>query len=279
MLTKGIQIDNLIQRSLTPLDLRSAEILRHRYGLEAEKRKTLARLGDDHGLTRERIRQIEAAALMTARENIAETDDAKRFVETVHHYLNCVGNVRRGDMLVRDVQVLWGVKRSEDLFSNQIHFLADILDEPYVVGSNNDWHRTWYNDEKAYLKAQEIVRHLLEAEKHDFDIFMKKVTKRFSLPEAMILNYVSISKHFAVGPYGHLGAKHWMHVNPKTVRDKSYLVLWRAGKPLHFREIAEQVNSLKRVKKAHPATVHNELIKDPRFVLVGRGVYALKDDR
>ena len=26
-----------------------------------------------------------------------------------------------------------------------------------------------------------------------------------------------------------------------------------------------------------PQTVHNELIKDPRFVLVGRGLYALKE--
>ena len=37
-----------------------------------------------------------------------------------------------------------------------------------------------------------------------------------------------------------------------------------------------------RVKKlfgreAHPATTHNELIKDGRFVLVGRGLYALKE--
>ncbi len=26
-----------------------------------------------------------------------------------------------------------------------------------------------------------------------------------------------------------------------------------------------------------PQTVHNELIKDPRFVLIGRGIYALKE--
>ena len=30
-------------------------------------------------------------------------------------------------------------------------------------------------------------------------------------------------------------------------------------------------------KKAHIATTHNELIKDPRFVLVGRGLYALSE--
>jgi len=30
-------------------------------------------------------------------------------------------------------------------------------------------------------------------------------------------------------------------------------------------------------RKAHPATCHNELIKDARFVLVGRGLYALAE--
>jgi hypothetical protein len=279
MLIKGIEIDNLIGEALTPLDARSAEVLKHRYGLESEKKHTLASLGNEYGLTRERIRQIEAAALAGSRAHVANRDDSQHFIKTVHHYLSCVGNVRRSDMLVRDVQVLWGIQRSEKMLSNQLHFLADILDEPYIVGGNGDFHRTWHNDEEAYQTAQAIVTHLLETEKHDFDHFMQAVTDKFSIPESMVLNYVSISKQFAIGPYGHLGAKHWMHVNPKTVRDKSYLVLWRSGKPLHFREIAEQVNSLKRMKKAHPATVHNELIKDPRFTLVGRGVYALKDDQ
>ncbi|MFH1188820.1 MAG: sigma factor-like helix-turn-helix DNA-binding protein [bacterium] len=279
MLIKGIEIDNLINNALLPLDSRSAEVIRYRYGLENEKGKTLACLGEEYKLTRERIRQIEAAALVETRNAILNAEDARRFVETVHHYLNCIGGVRRSDMLVRDVKVLWGVARSEKLFSNQLHFLADILDDPYIIRSNSDWHRTWYNNETSLQTAKEIIRHLLETDKHDFEYFMKRVVKKFSLPEAMVLNYVSISKHFAIGPYGHLGAKHWMHVNPKTVRDKSYLVLWKAKKPLHFREIAQQVNNLKRVKRAHPATVHNELIKDPRFVLVGRGVYALKDDQ
>jgi thioredoxin reductase len=30
-------------------------------------------------------------------------------------------------------------------------------------------------------------------------------------------------------------------------------------------------------KKVHPQTVHNELIRDKRFVLVGRGTYALRE--
>lgn len=278
MITKGVNVDNLIEASLRSLDRRAAEVVSHRYGINSEDRRTLADLGSKHGLTRERIRQIEAGALLTAREAIGGHPEAAQFTETIDHYLGCVGGVRRSDMLVRDIQVLWGVDHPEELFSNKLHFLADVLEKPVVIRSNSEWHRTWHNDEAAYEKARRVVTHLLESEKHDFDHFLRTTTQKLKLPESVVLNYVSISKQFAVGPYGHLGARHWMHVNPKTVRDKSYLVLWRAGRPMHFREIAEQVNELKRVKKAHPATVHNELIKDPRFVLVGRGVYALKDE-
>ncbi len=96
------------------------------------------------------------------------------------------------------------------------------------------------------------------------------------MPEVLIVNYLSASKHFGVGPYGDLGAKHWAHVHPRTVRDKSFLVLKKAGAPMHFKEIALLVNKLDK-KQSHPATVHNELIKDSRFSLVGRGTYALKE--
>jgi hypothetical protein len=45
---------------------------------------------------------------------------------------------------------------------------------------------------------------------------------------------------------------------------------------MHFREVATTINELFS-HKAHIATTHNELIKDARFVLVGRGLYALSE--
>jgi DNA-directed RNA polymerase delta subunit len=52
--------------------------------------------------------------------------------------------------------------------------------------------------------------------------------------------------------------------------------LRKHGKPLHFTEVAEQVEEMFN-RPAHVATTHNELIKDDRFVLVGRGLYALSE--
>ena len=48
------------------------------------------------------------------------------------------------------------------------------------------------------------------------------------------------------------------------------------GTPLHFREVADAISKTFD-KRTHYATTHNELIKDPRFVLVGRGMYALAE--
>ena len=45
---------------------------------------------------------------------------------------------------------------------------------------------------------------------------------------------------------------------------------------MHFSEVSKVIGTLFS-KKAHIATTHNELIKDPRFVLVGRGLYALTE--
>src|SRR5690606_1659451 len=48
------------------------------------------------------------------------------------------------------------------------------------------------------------------------------------------------------------------------------------GSPVHFKEVAYLITKLFN-REAHVATCHNELIKDPRFVLVGRGLYALTE--
>jgi DNA-directed RNA polymerase delta subunit len=70
----------------------------------------------------------------------------------------------------------------------------------------------------------------------------------------------------------------WTEISPKGTREKVYLVLKEHQKPLHFIEIAKTIDKFKLGKrKAHPQTVHNELIKDERFILIGRGIYALSE--
>lgn len=270
------KVDNLISKALSGQNQRSAKIINRRYGLDSKEKSTLAELGKEYNLTRERIRQIQAAIVKSIKEEVLKHGETMKFLKFVHSYLDKMDNVRSAKMLVKDFMSEEKVDYDEDVFANRLHFLAELAGEPNVAYEDADWHGSWHNSKEAYKKAQAVVEHLLKFQEHDFDKFMKDATKKFNLPEKTILNYLNISKRFGKGPYGDLGAKHWIHINPKTARDKNFLVLKKAGKPLHFREIADLVNKLEGVKKSHPDTVHNELIKDDRFVLVGRGMYALK---
>jgi hypothetical protein len=97
-------------------------------------------------------------------------------------------------------------------------------------------------------------------------------------PQHVIESLLTSAKSIRKNPYGEFGLSWWPSINPSGVKDKAYVAIAKAGKPLHFREVAEVINKAGwSKKKAHPQTVHNELIKDKRFVLVGRGLYALKE--
>ena len=87
----------------------------------------------------------------------------------------------------------------------------------------------------------------------------------------------SVSKQLAT-LNGLWGLVSWPMVNPKNIRDKIYVILKENGKHMHFNEIAEAIkkSDFKR-KDVTTQAIHNELIKDKRFVLVGRGIYALKE--
>ena len=72
------------------------------------------------------------------------------------------------------------------------------------------------------------------------------------------------------------GLAKWPTVNPKNIRDKIYVVLENNKQPMHFSDIAKTISesNFKR-KNVTTQAIHNELIKDSRFVLIGRGIYAL----
>ena len=85
----------------------------------------------------------------------------------------------------------------------------------------------------------------------------------------------SISKQLST-LNGLWGLAKWPTVNPRNIRDKIFVVLEAKHEPMHFSEIAKAISASNfRRKDVTTQAIHNELIKDPRFVLIGRGIYAL----
>src|SRR6185369_3160842 len=98
------------------------------------------------------------------------------------------------------------------------------------------------------------------------------------VPPAYAEQYAALSKKIHRNSFGDIGLADWPEVRPKTIRDRIYVVLKKQKKPVHFEEIANLINQARLDSRvAIPSTVHNELIKDDRFVLVGRGLYGLSE--
>ena len=261
---KVTDLDFIIKELNSGLSPRQQKVLEQRFAFKGGEEKTLAAIGGKYGITRERVRQIEAAALKTLKARAAIM--AKDFVLTVKDYLAETGGVMRSDLLVQ--------KFPYPNAASKIFFILSVYGEPYFYRSDNHWHDFWYADAEAKTRAFDFIQKLEErlnsqrGQEVSFD-FQKDKTEA---------SYVSISKKAGFNIYGDFGLRSWPEINPRTIRDKSYLVLKKHREPLHFRALAERIAKLKlNSRKINAQTVHNELIKDGRFVLVGRGIYGLQE--
>ena len=275
--------DNL-NKLVEVLAKRQKDVIVQRFGLDKGKPKTLAALGSKYGVTRERIRQIEAAALRSLAKQAEQNKEIKSTYEKCVAHIENLGGVRRADMLADDLRF---VVKDQSIDMALIELLFSIYRKPMFFAENKEYYSFWYISPEAMKLNKEFiakVAKLLKNKKEEilskkkFDELFYQVVKSHSIAENVAANFVLNSKKFAVNPYGDFGLTEWSEIAPKTVRDKAYLILKKKNEPLHFRQIAEEINKIRfDAKKAHPQTVHNEAIKDPRFVLVGRGLYALKE--
>lgn len=257
-----VVVNQIIKQFLNGLPERQREVLELRYGLTKPETATLAEIGDKYGVTRERIRQLESLALRSVRGAVSKTE-LSQFVKLVSEKLTSVGGLMKEDQLFAQLQPAVGGT------ANTLRFILEISDSIFQHREDNHFHTFWYLSDDHKKKAASFIDKLhqsLEA-------------KKDSLPaptDSVGANFVSVSKKFAANPYGQFGLAEWSHIVPRNARDWAYLVLKKNGKPLHFSEIAEAITKL-RGKKTNPQTVHNELIKYPEFVLVGKGTYALSE--
>lgn len=278
-------MNKIITAVLGPLGARETEVLVGRYGLNNSPLLTLAEIGNKYGITRERVRQIEALALKDSRKRLSDAE-VKKFIETAVNELKRRGGVTRDSILIEALAKRYNAK-SDEPFANAARFIMELSGKMEFRREDNDVHAYWTLGQADEKRAHALVGKLvsvLKSKKEDvlrkgksIDEYVAELAKSMRLTPAVGAEYVAISKQFMTSPFGQFGLREWSEVNPKTARDWAYIIAKKEGKPLHFTELVKHINNYRNNKITNVQTVHNELIKDNRFVLVGRGIYGLRE--
>lgn len=272
------EIEALVKQILESIDReREREIISRRYGLY-DRKETLEQIGELLGITRERVRQLEKATMTRLRMNAeaGELSGLKAAESTLTAKLESLGNIARVLRLTDD---LTG-EASTKIDQSRISFIAELCPSLSVVTDNDHFYQsvavTKAHDEK---KIQSHVSEIIAAlKKIGEPVQADAIAKHISHPEPThVAALSSTSKHLAT-LNEKWGLIKWPTVNPKNIRDKIYVILQQHGKHMHFSEISDAIkgSDFKR-KDVTTQAIHNELIKDKRFVLIGRGIYALKE--
>lgn len=278
-LTLSFKPKNITKRLLAALPERVRLVVTKRYGLDKNnERMTLEAIGEMYSITRERVRQIEHAALQNIRKSAYYKQEKAVFDELVSHVHELGGMVSEEELLSHFAK--------DESSQNHLHFLLVVGDSFKKEKEDPEFKHRWHVDASLSKKIHEALRKLYKNLNNDdlipesemiegFLEHLKDVNEKYRNDE-VAKRWLNISKHIAKNPLGEWGKADSQNVKTKGIRDYAFLAMRKHGSPIHFRDIAKLIEKLFD-KKAHIATTHNELIKDKRFVLVGRGLYALTE--
>lgn len=252
---------------------REREIITRRFGLY-DRRETLEQIGELLGITRERVRQLEKAILIKLQAHTSKLPHLIEAQTTIIETLQPMGGVGR----VRTIATQLVPEADERDFAH-LAFVATLAPDLDIVEENDHYHHgvvaAQIGEKAAKQHADDLVATI---KKHGHPTTIRDITKKTEHDnEAYVASIASLSKHLA-NLKDHWGLVKWPTVNPKNIRDKIYVILSETKQPMHFSEIAAAIkkSDFKR-KDVTVQAIHNELIKDKRFILIGRGIYALEE--
>ncbi len=269
----------VVKRLLSVVGDRSRDVLVSRFGLgDDTKRMTLEAIGKKYKITRERVRQIENYSIINIRKSKEYLKEKDAF-DDLFRLITELGSTISEEALLKHIS-------KDKATQNQIHFLLVIGEDFTKEKEDTEFKHRWSVDKELSKKIHNSLRELYSTLSDDEILLesdmvekflenLKEVSEKYKNTE-IAKRWLALSKLIDKNPLGEWGKSTSSNINAKGMRDYAYLVIRRHGSPIHFREVAKLITELFN-KKAHVATTHNELIKDPRFVLVGRGLYALSE--
>jgi len=275
-----LALNDVIEEMFMVLTDKEREVLIRRYSLHNQPKETLEKIGQGFSVTRERVRQIENAALKKLRRTLSNTK-LKEVTQSAFNILESHDGLLLESKLIQKI-----IQTVTDLAidSNIVKLALSIEEDIIKVKKNSLFKPAWRLDRIQERLLRDVIDAAYEILRKSNDILgvqdlIGKISKKLGqkASEKFILACLEVSKLFKRVETG-WGLMEWRHINPKSIRDKAYIVLKRATKPLHFVDIANRIVDAEFDHKVVTIqAVHNELIRGENFVLVGRGLYALKE--
>jgi len=275
-----LNLSEIVDDIFLVLSEKEKEVIIKRFALNNEPKMTLESIGKKFEVTRERVRQIEKIALGKLRRTSINT----RLFEVnkiARDILAGMEGVMLEDAIVS--KVLAKLASTNDVDSHIIKLALAIDPEMNKYSRRNRYKNFWHVDSVNLKTIDAVCDTAVKVLKEAKDVLAEE-----ALAESITKEIEGLNKNFVKSclttdmrlkkiETGY-GLMTWRHVNPKSIRDKAYIVLKKTNKPLHFVEIANKISAAGFDHKVVTTqAVHNELIRYDQFVLVGRGLYALKE--
>jgi hypothetical protein len=273
----------VVSGAVNALKDREREVLVARFGLSDGKKMTLEAVGQRFNVTRERVRQIETSAIIKLAEKPSK--DLTRLLKIIAGVITETGGIVSLDGLARYFKLTPDQRYEAELNALRLSMALDknVVSLPKIGVMKMGWVKKNLSDklvEKILIEVEKILASVNKpiAEEEIWTKF-SSVSETIGQPvtPSMLAGVLRVGAKLAQTPDEKWGLTIWPTVVPKRIRDKIYLILQKTHQPMHFRDISDAINQRYPDKLVLSRTVHNELIGDARFVLVGRGIYGLKE--
>jgi hypothetical protein len=279
-----LNLSEIIEDIFLILTNKEKDVIVQRFSLDNKPRRTLESIGQQFSVTRERVRQIEKIALNKLRRTVSTTR-----LNSINDIANKVIEENGGVIVEKKLvsAILNSIGSGNDVDAHIIKLALSINATIEKSEKTNITHPFWKAKGLDMTLLNSIVNSGIKILKKKADVMqdsklvvqirqvMEEALKNFS--DAIVISALEVDKRVKKMEGG-FGLMTWRHINPRSIRDKAYIVLKREKRPLHFVEIANKISEAGFDKKVVTTqAVHNELIRYEQFVLVGRGLYALKE--
>lgn len=277
-----INIVSLFNQLLKKVSEREAKVLEMRFGLGKYEKHTLEAIGQEFNITRERVRQIENAAINKL-SSIDKSEGLSQILDMAFNTLALHGGVLVKNSLLRNLRD--SINSSSESDMNYLELALVMSNDITTVHNTIQFHPYYYISELQANDVTTTAKSVINKLKKKKDVadmtelqelIASEVGIKFEI--STLSNICRTSKELKLTENGKVGLFKWAHINPRTIHDKITFVLKKHGKPMHFDDLTMATRNMSFDEKTiNVQAVHNELIRDNSFVLIGRGIYALAE--